>query len=202
MKKSRWAGLMLCCALLLTAVLDVCYAQAKKELTPAGQALFDKEVATVQSWGKDPKIVSYVKAKNASGETLDQVKERDKAWITTSGIDAFMKGILDNDCSKYLLELRKSTPAVGEFFLMDINGAIVGETNKTSDYWQGDEDKHIKTCQVGGSGATFIDKSKYDESSQKFSRQVSVPVIDPDTGKVIGAITVGVDLDKLIRLSQ
>jgi hypothetical protein len=202
MKKFLIVELVLCCLLSITIALGVCYAQAKKELSLAEQALFDKEVAVVRGWGNDPKIVAFVKAKNASGETLEQVKERDKLWIITPGIDAFMKNILDNDCSKYLLELRKLTPAVGEFFLMDINGAIVGETNKTSDYWQGDEDKHIKTCQVGGAGAVFIDKIKYDESSQKFSRQVSVPVVDPDTGKAIGAITVGIDLDKLAKLSK
>ncbi|MFH1397444.1 MAG: hypothetical protein ABIH27_02700 [Candidatus Omnitrophota bacterium] len=202
MNKYRALGLVLGCVLVLTVVLGVGYAQQKKELTPAEQALFDKTVAIVQNWGKDPKIVAFVKAKNASGETLGQVKEQDKIWIATPGLSAFMKSILENDCSKYLLELRKLTPAVGEFFLMDLNGALVGETNKTSDYWQGDEDKHIKTCQIGGQGATFIDKIKYDESSLKFSRQVSVPVIDPDTGNAIGAITVGVDLDKLIKLSK
>ncbi len=202
MKKYQLFGLVIYCVLVLAAVLGVAYAQQKKELTPTEQALFDKTVVTVQSWGKDPKIVSFVKAKNASGETLEQVKEKDKLWIATPGVDAFMKSILENDCSKYLLELRKLTPSVGEFFLMDLNGALVGETNKTSDYWQGDEDKHIKTCQIGGAGANFIDKIKFDESSQKFTRQVSVPVNDPDTGKAIGAITVGIDLDKLTKLSK
>ncbi len=194
-------SLAVSCGLVLTVVLGVSYAQ-KKELISAEQVLFNQTVATVQSWGKDPKIVAFVKAKNDSGETLDQVKEKDKAWITTPGIDIFMKSILESDSSKYLRELRKAAPVIGEFYVMDLNGALVSATNKIADYWQGDEDIHIKTCQVGGQGATFIDIIKFDQTSQKFRRQVSVPVIDPDTGKVIGAITVGIDLDKLTKISK
>ncbi|MFH1397443.1 MAG: hypothetical protein ABIH27_02695 [Candidatus Omnitrophota bacterium] len=201
MKKFMPVNFAVAGVLVLTAVLGISYAQ-KNEFIPAEQVLFEQIVVTAQSWGKDPKIVSFVKAKNASGETLDQAKEQDKAWISTPGIDVFMKSILENGCSKYLRELRKTAQVIGEFYVMDLNGALVGATNKIADYWQGDEDMHIKTCQVGGAGATFIDIIKFDQSSQKFRRQISVPVIDLATGNAIGAITVGVDLDKLTKLSK
>ena len=41
----------------------------------------------------------------------------------------------------------------------------------------------------------FIDEVEFDDSAQAYLVQVSVPV--KDNGKVIGAITFGVDVDKI-----
>ena len=79
---------------------------------------------------------------------------------------------------------------------MDKQGNIVAESDKTSDYWQGDEDKFIKSF-AQGKGAVFIDEPVFDESSERYVVQVSVPVLEPVTKKAIGAVTVGIDLDIL-----
>jgi hypothetical protein len=62
-------------------------------------------------------------------------------------------------------------------------------SDRTSDYWQGDEAKWQKSFN-GGKGAVFFDERKFDSSAKAVIIQVSVPVIDQ--GKVIGALTVGV----------
>jgi len=67
-------------------------------------------------------------------------------------------------------------------------------TDKTSDYWQGDEAKFKKSYN-GGSGAVFVDDVEFDDSAQAYLCQVSVPV--KDGAEVIGAITIGVDVDKI-----
>jgi hypothetical protein len=66
-------------------------------------------------------------------------------------------------------------------------------SDKTSDYWQGDEAKFIKSYS-GGKGAVFVDEVKFDNSTQAYLVQVSVPVKDGD--KAIGAITFGINVDK------
>lgn len=198
----KFIGWSLVIAFVITGTLLVSLSYAQKEFTAKEQALFDEYVAKIQSWGKDPKIVAWTKQKNATGETLAQINERDKVWMATPGLDKFMRSFIENDCGDYVREFQKKDPAFREIFVMDINGALVGESDKTSDYNQGDEDKHIKTAQVGGAGATFIDKIKFDESTQAFTRQISVPVVDPDTGKAIGAITVGVDVSLLKKLAR
>ena len=53
-------------------------------------------------------------------------------------------------------------------------------TDKTSDYWQGDEAKFKKSFN-GGAGAVFVDDVSFDKSSQTYSVQVSVPVKEGDT---------------------
>lgn len=77
---------------------------------------------------------------------------------------------------------------------MDNQGANVAMTNKTSDYWQGDESKFTQSYR-GGKGATHIGDVEFDESAQAYLVQVSVPVIE--SGKAIGAVTIGVNIDEL-----
>lgn len=81
-----------------------------------------------------------------------------------------------------------------EIFVMDNQGANVAMTDKTSDYWQGDEAKFKKSFN-DGAGAVFVDDVEFDDSAQAYLVQVSVPVKDGD--KVIGAITFGIDVEKV-----
>jgi hypothetical protein len=67
-------------------------------------------------------------------------------------------------------------------------------TNKTSDYWQGDEAKWQESFK-DGAGAVHAGGVEFDESSQDYLVQISVPVMD--SGKAIGALTIGVNLDFL-----
>jgi hypothetical protein len=82
---------------------------------------------------------------------------------------------------------------------MDNKGLNVGQSDVTSDYWQGDEAKWQKTYSVGPA-AVFVDKIEQDESTQKFQTQVSISVVDPAGGAVIGAVTVGLDVEMLMDM--
>jgi hypothetical protein len=160
----------------------------------APQKIVDLANSTLMKLGTKPVIVEAVKAQNSKNATLDQIKEMDKKWQANAGIADYMRAILDSVCGKFLIELRKSEPYYSEIFVMDNQGANVAMSDKTSDYWQGDEDKFIKSFS-GGKGALFIDDVKFDSSSQTYSVQVSFPVKDGE--KVIGAMTIGLDVDKV-----
>lgn len=145
-------------------------------------------------WGKIPALITAVKTQNAKGLSIDTIKDIDKAWRATLGIDDTMKALMNNSAAKELLKLESSKPYFTEVFLMDNQGANVAMTNKTSDYWQGDEAKFTESF-VGGRGAIHIGKVEFDKSAQAYLVQVSVPVMDD--GQAIGAITIGVNLDNL-----
>ncbi|MEM8755288.1 MAG: hypothetical protein AAGF90_20180, partial [Pseudomonadota bacterium] len=73
-------------------------------------------------------------------------------------------------------------------------GLNVGQSAKTSDYWQGDEAKWRETYLVGPD-AIHVSDVEEDESTQTFQIQVSLPIVDG--GAPIGAVTVGVDVEHL-----
>jgi len=160
----------------------------------APQKVFDLANSTLAKFGTDPVIVKAIKAENAKGKTLEQIKSMDKKWKGHAGIADYMQTMLDSECGKHLASIQNSAPYYAEVFVMDNQGANVAMTDKTSDYWQGDEAKFKKSYN-GGAGAVFVDEVEFDDSTQAYLVQVSVPVKDGDT--VIGAITFGIDVDKI-----
>jgi hypothetical protein len=110
------------------------------------------------------------------------------------GIADYMQEMMDSECGRYLAKIQNGSPYFAEIFVMDNQGANVAMTDKTSDYWQGDEAKFKKSFN-GGSGAVFVDDVEFDDSTQAYLVQVSVPVKDGE--RVIGAITFGIDIDRL-----
>jgi predicted nucleic-acid-binding protein len=122
-----WVGLFL----ILTAPMVLA---AEK----APQKIQDLATNTLAPIGADPIIIEAVKAENAKGKTLDEIKAMDEKWKNTAGVADFMKALMDSACGKHIRELQKSQPYFAEIFVMDNQGANVAMTDKTSDYWQGD----------------------------------------------------------------
>ena len=160
----------------------------------APQKVVDLAHSTLAQLGTDPIIVKAVKNENAKGKTLSQIQAMDKRWMDTPGIVDYMQALMDSECGKYLQGIQKAAPYYSEIFVTDNLGANVAMTDKTSDYWQGDEAKFKKSFN-GGAGSVFVDEVKFDDSTQAYLVQVSVPVMD--AGRAIGAITIGIDVDKL-----
>lgn len=160
----------------------------------APQKVFDMANSILAAFGNDPVIVKAVKEENAKGKTLDQIKDMDAKWQAHAGVADYMKAMMDSECGKHLQGIEDGSQQYAEIFVMDNLGANVAMTSKTSDYWQGDEAKFQKSF-AEGKGAVFVDEVKFDDSSQTYLVQVSVPVMDD--GKAIGAITFGIDVDKV-----
>lgn len=149
-------------------------------------------IPKLKAWGENPTLVQIVKEHNETNISLDEISKRDEVWKRTTGVDDFMEGVLSNSGAIELKKLEASLPFLFECFLMGNQGENISMTNKTSDYWQGDEAKFQKSFN-GGAGQVHVGDVKFDESAQVYQVQISVPVTDGV--KAIGAITIGVDLD-------
>jgi len=160
----------------------------------APQKVTDLANSKLAEIGEDPVIIKAVKAANAERKSLSSIQGLDAKWKAKAGIADYMQALMDNACGKYMRDLQNANPYMAEAFVMDNQGANVCMTDKTSDYWQGDEAK-FKNSYNGGKGNVFVDDVEFDDSTQIYISQVSIPVVDGD--KVIGAITFGVDIDQL-----
>lgn len=179
--------------LALVAVIFLCAANigyAEK----APDVIYNLAGGEIAALGTDSVIVDAIKEANSKNQTLDSIKLLDEQWQITPGLDAFMKSFMENACAAKIKSFKDSKPFYSEIFVMDNQGAIVAMTDKTSDYWQGDEAKFKKSYNKGN-GAVFVDNVEFDDSTQVYLVQVSVPVkVD---GRTIGVITVGIDVDVL-----
>jgi len=157
--------------------------------------------STVKQWISNNTVIQAVKAQNAKHAGLSQadIDNMDKDWRsqTDASSKPMIDAVLGNALSNFLREQQGAAGGlVTEVFVMDNRGLNVGQSDVTSDYWQGDEAKWQKTYQAGAD-AIFIDEVEMDESTQTFQSQLSMSIVDPASGEVIGAITVGVNIDAL-----
>jgi len=155
----------------------------------------------VEGWLTDPVVISAIKEQNAKTSGLDQaaIDALDKDWRAqaTASDKPFVDEVLARALSKFLMEKKEGSQGmITEMFVMDAKGLNVGQSDVTSDYWQGDEAKWQKTYGAGP-GVVFVDEVEEDESTQALQSQASVTISDPDTGEAIGAITIGINLDML-----
>jgi len=160
----------------------------------APQKVVDFANTTLVAHGSDLVIVKAVQEENGKKKTLNQIKEYDQKWRQTPGVAPFMKELMESESGRYLRSIQNSAPYYAEIFVMDNKGANVAMTDKTSDYWQGDEAKFTQSFNRG-QGGVHISDVEFDDSAQAYLVQVSVPVKDGD--QVIGAITFGIDVDQI-----
>lgn len=165
------------------------------------QAILDQVVPQVRAFLADSRVINAVNAQNSrhAGMSQARIDKLDKQWRaeTANGSGPLIESALENRLSAYLITVQEASQGLfSEIFVMDAKGLNVGQSGLTSDYWQGDEAKWQKTYGKGAD-AMLIDDVEFDESSQTFQSQLSLPVIDPADGAVIGAVTVGVNMDFL-----
>lgn len=180
------------------SALAVVAVQAQDEFTAPLTELAKGEIAAFAS---DPVLIDAITAQNAVTSAYDQAKidALDAQWRAEVGAASkpLIDATLGNGASQYLAGVQEASAGkYTEIFAMDAKGLNVAQSTLTSDYWQGDEDKFTQSFGAGAD-AVHIGEIEQDESTQIFQSQVSVPITDPATGAVIGAITVGVDVSML-----
>lgn len=158
--------------------------------------------SVIEEWISSPLVIDSIREQNARHTGLSQsdIDAMDRQWRseTSAANRPLIDRALGNRLSRYLMQLRNEQRGiVTEVFVMDNRGLNVGQSDVTSDYWQGDEAKWKETFLVGPHAVT-IDEVELDESTQTFQSQLNMSISDPESGEVIGAITVGIDVESII----
>jgi hypothetical protein len=150
-----------------------------------------------------PVVIEALKARNAANAGVDQaaIDALDVKWRAEveAGGGPMVAETLASPTSEALRKIQAAHAGLlTELFVMDNLGLVVGESDPTSDYWQGDEAKWSRTYPVGPD-ALFVDEVEFDDSTQTMQAQASFTIADPATGAAIGAVTVGFNVDMLMR---
>jgi len=124
-------------------------------------------------------------------ENLRRMKDIDMDWAV-NGWPRLKDNLLNNNTSDVLRDIQKSKGAIlSEIFITNEAGALVAVTNKTSDYFQADEEWWQKGYN-NGLGAVYVTPMEWDESSNSYGFSIVCPVVDAEA-KVIGVMKFVVD---------
>ena len=134
----------------------------------------------------------------ASGD-LAEMERLDQQWraADAAGNDAhsLVQAVLNHPISNELHEMQKSFPQHAELFVTDRYGGIVAATNRTSDYYQADEE-WWQIAYNNGEGAVFIGQPEFDESSQTIGLQIGLPVFN-ESSEIVGVLRSTVNIKSL-----
>jgi len=171
---------------------------AKEEFAQQVQALAENELVT---WIEDEVIIDAVREQNVRNVSMtpEEIEKLDKAWRlqTKKSNKPMIWDLLDRLHSILLRDRREGSDGiVTEIIVMDKFGLNAAISDATSDFYQGDEAKYQETYLIGPD-AVHVGDYEFDESTQKWQTQVSLTVLDPETGEPIGAVTFGIDLAAL-----
>jgi len=169
------------------------------------KAGFSAEMSEANSLALTPALLTAVREANGSyngkdPETIQaEIRKFDEEWIASPKINDRIRGYLSNPASQYLqsiLNLRSFKYV--EIFVTDEQGAIVGATGKTTDFYQADEQWWRKAFNRGN-GRSIVEGVGLDESTGVEAATIAVPVRDPESKTVIGILKVVLRADHLFR---
>tara|TARA_B100001123_G_scaffold421049_1_gene528186 strand:+ start:648 stop:1244 length:597 start_codon:yes stop_codon:yes gene_type:complete len=139
--------------------------------------------------------------KRLAGIDPQTITQLDNRWVSESASTSkpLIAATLSNPLSTYLTRIQAhSVGLYTEIFVMDAVGLNVGQSNFTSDYWQGDEAKWQKTY-LAGPQAVFIDEAEWHEDSGTWRAQVNLSISDAAGAQAIGAATFEINLTEWQR---
>lgn len=137
----------------------------------------------------DPVVLQATREQNAKDMPLAEIMTIDEQWISGGQVE-LARDLQDKPAGRVLQQTILSDPDLyTEAFLCDRQGAVVAEYPRTSDYWQGDEEKFTMAYN-GGNGQVFVGALEFDESTMSYSIHISYPVMDQ--GDTIGVLVLGI----------
>jgi two-component system, LuxR family, sensor kinase FixL len=163
-----------------------------------------RRVEEVQVYATDELAKEYITLSSAQFEKMSDpngyIAQIDRDWTNGANLP-IIKELTRNELAKELQEQQKfyqnryGYSLLGEIFVTNLFGVNVAQTNRTTDYYQADEE----WWQVAKKDGLFVSNVKYDESSGTFSTEIAVR-IDDANGNFAGVIKVVPNIKETINM--
>ncbi len=168
--------------------LAIEFEKSEKALSPQAKALLAKHARTIEGWASEIRLVDAVSEQNRKRTPASTIRKIDRAWIAGGEANGLPEKLMSNGCAERLRALMAESSGYKEGFVMDGQGALVCMTQRTSDYWQGDEAKWQRSFNEGRGGIP-VGAPRFDDSAKTILSQISLPIMQD--GRAVEAITVG-----------
>ena len=157
------------------------------ELSPEVEKIIKAKADIFRPLLQSDPVISEIKESNKkhSGITLKEILALDDKFKSASAGDEFIKRLSSNPAAKALINFQDDHLAFSEIFITDKFGLNVAETNKTSDYYQADEEWWVDAY-ASGKGREYHGAIEFDDSAQAEAISVYIPIIEVKTNEVIG----------------
>jgi signal transduction histidine kinase len=129
-----------------------------------------------------------------------ELAKLDASWSKIPEDSGVLYDVLNNPVSNILKRISLQDDAMAELLVTDRFGQLVAASNRTTDYYQADEEWWQK-CYNGGKWQIYIPPIEYDESAKVCAAILCIPIID-NNGKFLGVIKGVLDLHEWLPESE
>jgi len=150
--------------------------------------------------GEDPELVAAGRFYDGMDEEAVEARllDFDRQWLTAPDDAGLVRRPLSNRTAQALRRFQAVAPdRYAEILVTDRAGALFAATNRTTDFYQADEE-WWRGALAGGAGAVRVGDPLFDESAQTVSLDVAAPIYD-GRGGLLGIVKVSHDVDSLLR---
>jgi hypothetical protein len=193
----------------LTSQIGEGFEAQAMSLGDAVGVFFKERVGQLQVLASSGVVQDAVAERNAayagsSDDILAAIDALDERWVVAADDDPFILSIISDDpaanrAASRLAGFLRDFQYHTEVFVTDRYGATVAATGRLSDYYQADEGWWLGGWNEG-MGAVYISGPEFDESAGVTALLVAVPVVDDETGEVIGVLRSTVNVNELLDL--
>ena len=165
-------------------------------ISPEIENILSKKMETLKVLAQNPVLIEESKKSSQKNADLSQdaIVSLDKKWASEPKDSSYIKGFMTNAVASELIKFQKENPGFVEIFLTDKVGLNVGQTNKTSDFYQADEDWWTGAYD-SGRGKSYHSEIEYDDSSG--SQSISFYTAVEESDKVVGIIKAVLDVSAI-----
>ncbi|NIY76518.1 transporter substrate-binding domain-containing protein [Thalassospira sp. HF15] len=188
----------------LNAVLQFCETRPMR-LEPWERSAIERvQLPVVHQFARSPELLARVQRLLDEAESPSEEKKRlkDVVWAEMARKGEKSKTankILENELSEHLRMFQANKgEQIAEAFIFDVHGQIIGMSRLTSDFDQSDEPQ-FQMIESINRDQVLITDILFDASTRAFLSQITVPIIDPDSGQTLAALTVGLNVSAALR---
>lgn len=126
----------------------------------------------------------------------------DKEWQSSRNLSPALTAVLQNEASRFLTDLAARDAIHREILVTDRQGRLIAASNRTSDFYQADEDWWQEAFDNGGRGRVFVSGVLYDESARVKAIDIAASIASADESQVVGVIKVIADTRELAAIVE
>ncbi len=123
-----------------------------------------------------------------------ELLQMDKVWVTQPESNPAIKEYFENKVALSIKDVVNIRPYIAELFITDKFGGLVAVSEKTTDFYQADEE-WWQQAYDGGKGKIYVGNIEFDDSSRRWVLTIAMPIRAQDNS-VIGVCKESIDIDR------
>ncbi len=136
-------------------------------------------------------------AANRRPLVIEDVRRIDREWLRPGAAQTVVTSLLATPASSFLADVVRHDPIYREILLTDLHGRLVAASNRTSDYYQADEEWWTEAHGDGVRGRVSVTDARFDQSAQVYALEIALPVAAPASDRLAGILKVVADMREI-----